>query len=81
MFILKKTEQNNVDGDFGPHNLVLPKASSLSEDLVDEEVFEPVDHVVLPDNLSPIKRGRKKKEYNNSMVRRSVRIRRKPKKY
>ena len=63
VFILKKNpDQTNVDGDFGPHNLALSKAASLSEDLVDEELLE-------------------KKDYNTSAVRRSVRFRRKPKKY
>ena len=71
-----------MDGDFGPHNLALSKAASLSEDLVDEELLEMADHVDLPTHLTKSCRAnRKKKDYNTSTVRRSVRVRRKPKKY
>ena len=63
-----------------PHNLVLSKASSLSEDLVDEDLFEPADHVDLLIYIPKTTRGRKKKEYNNSTVRRSTRNRTKTKK-
>ena len=63
-----------VKGDVGPHNLVLTKASILSEDLIDDEFSEVLDHSFLPTGENKQNRGRKKKEYNNSNVRRSLRI-------
>ena len=75
--------EKNVDsmgkGDVGPHNLVLTKASCLSEDLINEEFADVVDHLDPPFCEGKQIIGRKKKEYNNSTVRRSIRIKSKNK--
>ena len=72
--ILEKNVDSMGKGDVGPHNLVLTTASSISEDLIDEEFADVVDHLDPPFCEGKQTRGRKKKEHNNSTVRRSVRI-------
>ena len=69
--ILEKNVDAMVKGDVGPHNLVLTKASILSEDLIDDECLEGLDLSVLETGENKQNRGRKKKEYNNSNVRRT----------
>ena len=73
--MLEKNIEATVDGDVGPHNLVVCKVSNLCEDLVDDEVADlddNVDHLI---SEKKIKKTRKKKVYAISSVRRSTRVR------
>ena len=75
--IRKPTEKNNVvssDGD-EPHNLLLNRAASLSEDLEEDEMIRSLeDHLesVVPFERTKIRRPRK--DYSTSTRCRSVRI-------
>ena len=55
--ILEKNVDTMVKGDVGPHNLVLTKASILSEDLIDDEFSEVLDHSFLPTGENKQNRG------------------------
>ena len=59
--ILEKNVDSMVQRDVGPHNLVLTKATSLSEDLTGEDFFDVVDNADPPFCEAKQTRGQKKK--------------------
>ena len=78
--ILEKNIDVLAKGEIGPTNLALNRASALSEDLLDDDFSEDFDTVDVVTTVKTNKRGRKKKEYSNSNVRRSIRIMKQDKK-